>query len=169
MNQTTAHLAALARALGGYPSPALCREHLIPMRALSPTVARSVQHVSDPLRSVLAGAPLSVTGGSPLASRQVAALVVTPCANSTPGGHGRLTAQPANPSLSPSALCLPAFFRALTMGVFMGLWHKIKRLLTGKRKPIPHAHARVEMACADVDSVERTMPPSVQKFQRLHK
>ena len=55
MNQTTAHLAALARALGGYPSPALCREHLIPMRALPPAAVRRVQHVSDPLRSVLAG------------------------------------------------------------------------------------------------------------------
>ena len=48
MNQTTAHLAALARALGGYPSPALCREHLIPMRALPPAVARCRVHVSAP-------------------------------------------------------------------------------------------------------------------------
>lgn len=31
------------------------------------------------------------------------------------------------------------------------------------------APSRVEMACADVDSVERTMPMAVQKFQRLHK
>ena len=58
MNQTTAHLAALARALGGYPSPALCREHLIPMRALPPAVARRGLHVSAfPGRMVLEAAP----------------------------------------------------------------------------------------------------------------
>lgn len=83
-------------------------------RPPKPSTGRSVGAVR-PHRIVrhflmLRAGALSVTGGSPLAFRQVASLVVTPCANSTPGGHGRLTAQPANPSLSPSALCLPAFF-----------------------------------------------------------
>jgi hypothetical protein len=58
MNQTTAHVAALARALGGYPSPALCREHLIPMRALSPTAVRCGQHVGYSPSRGLAGRTL---------------------------------------------------------------------------------------------------------------
>lgn len=52
MTATTAHLAALARALGGYPSPALCREHLIPMRALSPTAVRSGLDSTPPPHAV---------------------------------------------------------------------------------------------------------------------
>lgn len=52
MTATTAHLAALARALGGYPSPAICREHLIPMRALSPTAVRSGLDSTPPPHAV---------------------------------------------------------------------------------------------------------------------
>lgn len=38
-----------------------------------------------------------------------------------------------------------------------------------KLKGVTGSHARVEMAAYGEDPVERSMPPSVQKFHRLHK
>lgn len=44
----------------------------------------------------------------------------------------------------------------------------LQKKITGLRG-VANPHARVEMACAGEDAVERTMPMAVQKFQRLHK
>jgi hypothetical protein len=55
MNQTTAHGPALARRSHGVSVPGAPMRATLSMRALSPTVARSGQHVSHSPGSVLAG------------------------------------------------------------------------------------------------------------------